>query len=108
MQLPFSSVYAKANNLLLAPEDLKALAVGFARQIPVVSDDRAIRQVADAHTIDCWLTLDLLKLMVDCNRVDLAKVKEIIEYWNHENDLPRGLPEVRTRYQHLFGCKCPV
>jgi hypothetical protein len=100
--------YAKANNLLLAPEDLKALAVGFVRQIPVVSDDRAVRHVAEAHTIECWLTLDLLKLMVDCDRVDVAKVNVILEYWKHENDLPRGLTELRDHYSALFGSECPI
>lgn len=104
----YLAAYAKANNLLLAPEDLKALAVGFTRKVRVVSDDRAVRQVAEVHAIECWLTLDLLKLMVDCSRIDLAKVSEIIEYWNHENDLPRGILELRTQYQRLFGCKCPV
>jgi len=104
----YLAAYAKSKNLLLAPEDLKALAVGFARKIPVVSDDRAVRQVAEAHAIECWLTLDLLKLMLDCGRIDLAKVNEIAEYWNHENDLPRGRQELRDHYRRLFGIECPI
>ena len=104
----YLAAYAKSNNLLLAPEDLKALAVGFARKIPVVSDDRAVRQVAEAHAIECWLTLDFLKLMLDCGRIDLTKVNEILEYWDHENDLPRRLQEMRDHYNRLFGGECPI
>jgi len=104
----YLAAYAKMHQLMLAPEDLKALAVGIARKFPVVSDDRNVRQVAEANDIECWLTLDLLKLMVDCKRIDLAKVKEIIEYWKHEDDLPRGIQELRTYYQSLFGGSCPI
>lgn len=104
----YLAAYAKTNCLTVAPEDLKALAVGFARNIPVVSDDRAVWKVAEAHDIKCWLTLDLLKLMVDCRHIDLAKVNEILEYWNHENDLPCGLQELRDHYRRLFGGVSPV
>lgn len=50
----FLAGYAKNSSLTLASEDLRALAVGFARDIPVVSDDGAIHRVADEHGITCW------------------------------------------------------
>lgn len=104
----FLAGYVRQHSLLLAPEDLKALAVGFARQVPVVSDDRAIRQVADTHTIECWGTLDLLKLMVDSGRITGARVNEVLEYLDNENDLPLGKNELRERYKAFFGSGCPV
>jgi hypothetical protein len=104
----YLAAYAKDQGLILAPEDLKVLAVGFTRGFPVVSDDRGIRQVAVAHAITCWGTLDLLKLMVDHNRTDVAKVREVLQYWDHENDLPMGKPELRERYKELFGNECPI
>lgn len=104
----FLAGYVRQHSLILAPEDLKALAVGFARQIPVVSDDRAVRQVADAHVIICWGTMDLLKLMVDSSRITRAKVNEVLEYLDNENDLPMGKTELRKRYEELFGSGCPV
>jgi hypothetical protein len=104
----FLAGYVKGRGLLLAPEDLKALAVGFVRQTTVVSDDNAIREVAGAHAIKCVGTLDLLKLMVDCKRVDMVKVTEVLEYWDHENDLPMGRRELRALYRQLFSCDCPV
>jgi hypothetical protein len=104
----YLAAYAKNQRLILAPEDLKVLAVGFTRGFPVVSDDGCIRQVAAAHSITCWGSLDLLKLMVDCDRIDVPKVKEILQYWDHENDLPMGKDELRERYKELFGSGCPV
>lgn len=104
----FLAAYAHNRLLTVSREDLKALSVGFVRQIPVVSDDRGIRQVADEHGIECWLTMDLLKVMVDCGHINLTKVNETLEYWHHENDLPRGLQELRDHYCRLFGGECPI
>jgi predicted nucleic acid-binding protein len=93
---------------MLAPEDLKALAVGFVRHIPVVSDDRALRQVATTHGVECWETMKLLKLMVDCGRITISKVNEILEYLDNENDLPAGRAELRVQYKELFDLQCPL
>jgi len=100
--------YAKANRLLLSPEDLRALAVGFVRHFTVVSDDRDLCDVAEAHGIDCWGSLALLKVMVDCGHISVAKVKELLEYLDQEEDLPTGKAELRDCYRTLFGDGCPV
>jgi hypothetical protein len=100
--------YMKANGLILAPEDVRALATGYARGFLVVSDDCALRQVADAHDIRCCGTLDLLKLMLDARRIDVGKVREVVEYWNEENDLPMAKPALREQYLRLFGEACPI
>lgn len=104
----FLAGYARDQGLILASEDLKALAVGFARGFRIVSDDRALRDVAAAHGIECCGTLELLKLLVDSNRVDIAKVREILAYWDHENDLPLGRKVLREQFKLLFGEDCPV
>lgn len=104
----FLAGYVKAQGLMLASEDLKALTVGFVRKIAVVSDDRAVRQIADAHNIECFGTLDLLKLMVDSGRITGGRIREVLEYLDHENDLPMGKTALRERYKDLFGAECPV
>jgi predicted nucleic acid-binding protein len=104
----FLVAYARQQTLVLAPEDLKALAVGFARKFPVVSDDGALRKVAETHDIPCLGTLELLKLMTDAGRITAAKVTEILEYLDHENDLPMGKPKLRAQYQEVFGQACPL
>lgn len=104
----FLAAYAKNNGLLLAPEDLKALAAGVARSLTVVSDDGALCRVASEHGIECWGTMELLKVMVDSGRITVAKVNEVLEYLDNQNDLPMGRNELRVRYRNLFGEKCPI
>ncbi len=105
----FFAGYAKNNKLTVSREDIKALAVGHANKgFIVVSDDFGLRSIAAAHNITCWWTLDLLKCMLDCNRVNLEKVQEIVEYWDYQNDLPRKKTDLREQYKALFGQNCPI
>lgn len=104
----YLAAYVKQHGLMLAREDLRALSVGFVRQIVVVSDDRAIRQVAEAHAIECWGSLQLLKLMVDFHRIDRSMVIAVLEYWDNKNDLPMGKSELQQEYRKHFGEDCPV
>lgn len=109
-ELAFSylDAYAKSNKLTLAPEDLKALAAGIVRQIPVVSDDGDLCRTAEAHGIECWGTLKLLKIMKECGRISQAKVHELLDYLDQENDLPMGKATLRKQYAELFGEPCPI
>ncbi len=88
--------------------DLKVLAVGHARGFPVITDDKGMQQLAELFDIECWPTLKLMKLMLDCKRIDLNKVKEVVEYWDAENDLPRHIEDFRRLYVEFFNGKCPV
>lgn len=101
--------YVKFEELSPSPEDIRALAVGYVKQIPVVSDDHDVRKVAAAHKISCLWSLDLLKLMLDTKRIDMEKVQEVVEYWEQQNDLPRrNRDDLRAQYKALFGQKCPI
>lgn len=53
-------------------------------------------------------TLDIMKRMVDCKRIDMEKVTEVLQYWDHENDLPMGRQSLRECYRQLFGNECPI
>lgn len=104
----FLAKYAREKELSVSPEDLKALAVGIARGIPVVSDDGDMRAVADAHDIECWNMVKFLKLLVTMGRIDMAKVTETLEYLDHENDLPTSKGELRRQFKEYFGIACPI
>jgi len=104
----FLAAYAKDNGVNVSPEDLKALAVGFARSFPVVSDDAGICQIAAEHGIECWSMVKLLKVMVTAKRIDMDKVSELLEYLAHENDLPMSRRVLRRVFKGYFGCPGPV
>lgn len=108
MAFSYLAAYARDNGLMLAPEDLKALAAGFVRQVLVVSDDRDLCRVAHAHGIEFWGTLKLLKVMDECGRITRVQVHEVLGYLDQENDLPMGKAALRERYNELFGERCPI
>ena len=100
--------YADEQKINLSREDLKALAVGFVKGIPVVTDDTGMIQVAEANSIECWNTVKLLRLMVTADRIDMDKVTEILEYWDYEKDLPMQQNKLRLLFKEYFGEDCPI
>ncbi|MDO9543515.1 MAG: hypothetical protein Q7J98_14510 [Kiritimatiellia bacterium] len=104
----FLAAHATDHKRNVSREDLKALAVGFARGFPVVSDDSGMRCVADANVIDCWSTIRLLKVMVTTKRIDMNMVTQVLRYLEHENDLPMPKNELRKQFKNYFGTDCPI
>ncbi len=104
----FLLAYADQHAINLSREDLRALAVGFVKGIPVVTDDGGMARVAEANGIECWSTIKLLRVMVIAGRIEMPKVREILEYWEYENDLPMGLGRLRQLFREYFGEDCPI
>ena len=83
--------------------DAKALAVGFVKQQPVVTDDKDMCTVANALGIEVWSLLQLMKLMLDEGHIDLDTAKRIAEYLDYENDLPCGRVEFIKQFTQFFA-----
>jgi hypothetical protein len=104
----FLMAYADDAKINLSREDLKALAVGFVKGIPVVTDDIGMCLVAGANGIECWSTIKLLQIMVASGRIDMDTIKEIFEYWEYEKDLPVGIAKLRQLFKEHFNTDCPI
>lgn len=104
----FLLAYADEQKINLSREDLKALAAGHVKGIPVVTDDGGMTRVAKANSIECWSTVKLLRLMFTAGRVNMDKVTEILEYWDYERDLPMPLSKLRQVFKEYFGADCPI
>lgn len=104
----FLLAYADEHAINLSREDLKALAAGFVKGIPVVSDDGGMARVADANGIECWNTIKLLRIMETAGRIDMETVTQIVEYWEYDKDLPMALPRLRKLFKEYFGSDCPI
>lgn len=100
--------FAMEQNINVSKEDLKALAVGFVKGLPVVTDDDGMTKVASAHDIECWSTIKLLRTMFTGGRITSETVAQILQYWQYENDLPAPLHRVRILYKDYFGGDCPI
>lgn len=100
--------HARENGFDLAPEDVRALAVGLARGFPVVTDDKGMVQVAGAFGVETWSVVKLLKVMVTERRIEAVTVEELLHYLEYENDLPMPKAELRKLYAGYFGTICPI
>ena len=104
----FLMAYADEHKINLSREDLKALATGFIKGIPVVTDDSGMTRVAGANGIECWSTIKLLRIMVISGRIKMETVNQILEYWNYENDLPMPVVKLRQLFKEYFNTDCPI
>lgn len=82
--------------------DATALAIGFVKQQPVVTDDKDMCKVAAELGIIVWNLLQLLKLMLDEEHIELHKVREIAQFLDYENDLPCGRTEFAKQFKRFF------
>ena len=90
----FLAAYADEHRLNVSLVDLKALAAGFVDSIPLVTDDGDMKRVADAHGIECWSMIKLLKLLCSAGRIDDDMVETTVEFfpksededWHHRAD----------------------
>lgn len=73
--------------------DLRVLAIGAVLQIPVVTDDRAMHRVAQQFGVEVLSSLELLKVMLDCEHITWEKIIEIAGYWIYEKDVPARFKE---------------
>ena len=76
------------------------LAHAYVLGISVVTDDGDMLALAEDFEIATLKTLALLKLMLDCGHIDMAKVREIAGYLAYSNDKPR---DFRRDYKKLFA-----
>lgn len=81
-------------------EDLTALARAYLCEIELVTDDNDLIEVAVEFEVKVMNTLELIKFMLDKERIDLQKVKELCEYLEGIPDKPKNY---LTDRQRLFG-----
>jgi hypothetical protein len=84
--------------------DVTVLAHAYVLGLPVVTDDTDMLVLAKDFEIKTFKTLDLLKLMLDCGHINIAKVREIAGYLSFQNDRPK---EFKADYKRLFKEEFP-
>lgn len=91
---------------LPGPSRVDALYIAYAMEldIHVVTDDEDMIQLANAFDAKVMRTLDLLKLMLDADHIDMRKIQSIVSYWRYIKDTPGQLEK---RFRKLFGVDPP-
>ena len=105
IEATYSFIWDYITNLAPGPSrvDARYLAYAHVMGIAVVTDDKDMLEVAQALNIKTMRTLDLMKLIVECDHIDMAKVREIVGFWRYLGDMPSGEMNFRQHYRRLFG-----
>jgi len=86
------------------PSNVDALYIAYAIELdlPVVTDDQDMKELAEEFDVQVMSTLEVLKIMLDCGHVDLKKIDGMVAYWRHIGDRPINLD---SDYSRIFGDK---
>ena len=84
--------------------DISYLAHAYALDIPVVTDDNDMLELARVFDIQTIKSLKLLALMCAAKHINIRKVRETVAYWKYEKDTPGNY---REEYKKLFKENAP-
>lgn len=104
LTLDFLHQHKIENRLSVSEVDILYLAYGYVLDIYTVSDDTDMLELADVFNIKTMKTQELLYLMLECDHVDMEKVRQITAYWEYISDKPANF---RQDYIDIFGEKPP-
>lgn len=65
--------------------------------IPVITDDHDMLLLAKEYNIKTFTSLELLKLMYDCDFISKEKIRSIADYWVYMKDTPKAYKKSYTR-----------
>jgi hypothetical protein len=89
----FEFIWDHVQTELPGPSKVDALYIAYALEldIPVVTDDQDMTELATAFDAQVMSTLKLMKIMHDNEHTDLKTIKGIIDYWRAIGDCPANL-----------------
>ena len=87
------------NALGVSHVDIVCLSTAHVLNIPVVTDDGDMIELASTFAIQVMKTQDLMHLMLNCGLIDMAKVRQIAAWWTYMRDKPLSF---RADYIRLF------
>ncbi len=85
--------YQKYSELNLSREDIYCIATALELKIPLVTDDQNMISTCKEFDVKVMKTLELMKIMLVNKFIDKLMIKQIIDYWKYENDLPANFDE---------------
>ena len=80
--------YQKDYELNLSREDIYCIATALEENVKLVTDDKNMIKTCKEFGVTVLSTLQLLRLMEDNEWIDNTTVKQIVDYWKYEKDLP--------------------
>lgn len=98
----FDYIWDYVQTDLPGPSRVDALYIAYSLElnVPVVTDDQDMTELAKTFDAPVMPTLELLKIMLDCGHVDMKTIAGLVEYWKYFSDMPANF---NTDYKRLFG-----
>ena len=98
----FEYIWDHVQTELPGPSRVDAWYIAYALEldVPVVTDDQDMTELAKVFDAQVMPTLELLKTMLDNGHTDMKTIDSLIDYWKYYADMPANF---RTDYQRLFG-----
>lgn len=100
----FMADTAIERELTTSPVDVEALATAYVLKIPIVTDDAGMNDLANEYGISVISSLETMRRLKECGRIDMDVVRAIAGYWKWLGDLPRNF---KNDYKRLFGEEPP-
>jgi len=99
IQETFDYLWDYVQTTLPGPSRIDTLYVAYALELetPLVTDDRDMTELAKTYEVDVMPTLDLLKLMLDSDHINLETISGLFDYWKYLSDLPANFYSDRRR-----------
>jgi hypothetical protein len=97
----FEYLWDHVQTELPGPSRVDALYIAYALEldIPVVTDDQDMAELAQVFDAKVMSTLELLKIMLDSDHTDMKTINGLCSYWRHITDLPANF---HADYKRLF------
>ncbi len=98
----FDFLWDHVQTELPGPSKIDTLYIAYSIEmdVPVVTDDQDMIDLAKAFDAKVISTLELLKIMLDCGHTDMKTIDGICDYWRYISDLPANF---KKDYKRLFG-----
>ena len=96
----FIREFARDSQFSVSEVDIMGLAYAYVLEIPVVTDDSEMLEVAKEFKIKTYKTLQLMKLMVTSGVVKMKQIRAIVSYWVYQNDTPKSF---RKDFKRIFS-----
>jgi hypothetical protein len=100
IQETFSYIWDYVVTFLPGPSKVDALYIAYALElnVPVVTDDKDMTQLAQEFEANAMPTLQLLKIMLDCGHTNMKTIDGLIEYWRYIGDRPANMESDYKKY----------
>jgi hypothetical protein len=102
IQQTFEYLWDHVQTELPGPSRVDALYLAYALElnIPVITDDQDMTELAEAFEAKVMPTLELLKIMLDCGHTDMKTIDGLCDYWRYIADMPANF---KADYKRFFS-----